>query len=208
MSIIFEPLNVLNSKQVLEGIAKNFASYEIMGKTLQIDLEELYLFFEPTINNSMLHSYVAKDFNKVVGGIICNDFKFFIDSVKNVLFSFELEAIIGLLSTLEANYIKQHDPNYKEKSYLYQYATYVEAEYNNQGIATELYRLSEENAKYHGFKKLITISTGLKSQYIRINKLNFQVMNSIDYKTFIFKGHNVFADIQEVNDCKLLIKHL
>jgi hypothetical protein len=96
----------------------------------------------------------------------------------------------------------------KQNYTFYEYSTYVSSEYGNKGIASGLYKISEEYAISNGYKNIFTISTGPISQHIRINKLGFKLLDEIDYKTFEFNGINVFSKITQVNTCKSLIKTL
>ena len=76
----------------------------------------------------------------------------------------------------------------------------------NQGIATELYKISEKYALENGYRNVFTISTGPISQHIRINKLGFVIVDQTDYKLFKFSGRHVFAQIDNVDTCKCLVK--
>ena len=76
----------------------------------------------------------------------------------------------------------------------------------NQGIATGLYKISQEFAFENNYKNVFTISTGPISQHIRIKKLGFVIVDEIAYKTFLFNQSYVFAQIEQVDTCKSLVK--
>jgi hypothetical protein len=88
----------------------------------------------------------------------------------------------------------------------FHYFTNVSPDYGNQGIASNLYKISEKYAIENNYKNIFTISSGPISQHIRINKLGFKFLNEIDYKTFQFNGINVFSNIKQVDTCKSLLK--
>ena len=76
----------------------------------------------------------------------------------------------------------------------------------NQGIATGLYKISQEFAFENNYKNVFTISTGPISQHIRIKKLGFVIVDEIAYKTFLFNQSYAFAQIEQVDTCKSLVK--
>ncbi len=210
MNIQYEKLNHSNFESVTSELSRNFSDHELITRTLKIKSKEIYALFYPIVKNSFIHSYVARNLidNKIIGAIICNDVRFFTDdlSYEGISFSTELQGVMSFLSTLENQYIQEN--LVIENTHLYQYATYVDIQYRGKGVATELYKLSEEGAKNSGFKKIITISTGLVSQHIRINKLKFAIEHELDYQSFSFLGKFIFKTIDEVNSCKLFVKKL
>ena len=76
--------------------------------------------------------------------------------------------------------------------------------YSNKGIATSLYKISEEYALEYKYNNILTISTGPISQHIRINKLGFKCLDEIAYSNFQFNGDNIFSKIKQVNTCKYI----
>ena len=76
----------------------------------------------------------------------------------------------------------------------------------NQGIATGLYKISQQFAFENNYKNVFTISTGPISQHIRIKKLGFLIVDEIAYKKFAFNQSYVFAQIDQVDTCKCLVK--
>ena len=210
MNLSFEKLNSSDKDEVLNGVSCSFAKYEVMGGVLQLEPSDLKPVFETMINDSVNTSFVAKDIsnNKIAGAIICNDFSYF-SNLTESHFNSKGMPIESLLGLLENSFVKSefHAPN-KSNHTFYQYATYVNDDYGNKGIATKLYNISEQYAVDNGYKNVLTISTGAITQHIRINKLGFKCIDEIDYKSFQFNGENVFSNINQVKTCKCLIKIL
>ena len=208
MNISYEKLDICNFDEVLNGLCFSLAKYEPMGIVLELESNDLVSFFEPIIRNSVETSYIAKDIvnNRIAGAIICNDFHYF-TNLEEENISKKDEPIEYLLKTLEKSFMNSeyYIRNIQNHTF-YQYATYVSPDYGNQGIASNLYKISEKYAIENNYKNIFTISSGPISQHIRINKLGFKFLNEIDYKTFQFNGINVFSNIKQVDTCKSLIK--
>lgn len=192
-----------------ENISYNFSENETITKTLKVTGADLQPLFSSWIEQSFPYSYVAKDLkkDKVVGGLLCNDFTFFLNTAGPEVFSLKIHAVTDLLSTLENRFIKQFPGSLKEKNYLYHYALYVDKEYSNKGIATSLYTISQKNAQEKGFKNIIAILTGLISQHIYLNKLGFKKIDELIYKDFCFQGKHLLSNV-EPKTCVLAIRDL
>ena len=160
MKIAYEPLDTHSLENILIGMSDNFATRESMSKALKIKSRELQTLFSPLIQGSFDHSYVVKDLetNNIIGGIVCNDLIFFMNAHFSHDFSPELESILSLISELEHNFIGKHHDLIKERSYLYQFAIYVDEKFKGKGIGMNLLKLSEESAKKKKFKKEIFIT--------------------------------------------------
>jgi hypothetical protein len=210
MNISYEKLDILNFDEVLKGLCFSMAKYEPMGIVLDLESDDLVSFFEPIIRSCVETSFIAKDIvnNRIAGAIICNDFNYF-TNLEEENISKKDEPIEYLLKTLESSFMKsEYYIRSMQNHTFYQYATYVSPDYGNQGIASNLYKISEKYAIGNNYKNIFTISSGPISQHIRINKLGFKFLHEIDYKTFQFNGINVFSDIKQVDTCKSLVKLL
>jgi predicted GNAT family acetyltransferase len=218
--IVYSKLDEKTVDDVLNGLAVSFANHETLGKCLKIVKEDMLKTFSALLPNTFKNSFVVTDKsknNKVIGAIICLDFLKTLNhepdennNLTSTVFDDITEPIHSILSQLEEKYIadKKASNEFKENNILYQYATYVDNEYNGRGIGTKLYQLSEQNAIDDGFKYLVTISTGPYSQHIRKNKLHFTKLYQTDYQTFEYNGKKVFSDITTTPGCMLFEKKL
>jgi len=210
MNISFEKLEISYLEEVLNGLCYSFAKYEPTSVVLDLDNYDLKCVFEPVMKNCLNTSFIAKDKinNKIAGAIICNDYNYFLN-LDGHSFNQKGEPVGSLLASLENSFQKsEYYIADKTNHTFYQYATYVNDDYNNKGIATSLYKISEEYALEYKYKNILTISTGPISQHIRINKLGFKCIDEIAYSNFQFNGVNIFSKIKQVNTCKCLIKIL
>lgn len=206
MNISYENLNLKSLKTIIDGLAVAFAHQETMSKVLAVSPQDLQEIFESVIPNSLENSYVAKDKNKIVGGMISNDFTFFFKPSFSEGLSFELQAIMELLAELEQCFVHQFPELTREGVSLYLYAVYVDKMYAGKGIGTNLYKMTEENARKRGFKNLVTISTGPMSQHISY-KQGFEKIDEIKYKNFNFRGKAVFSSLEN-KSCMIMTKKL
>ncbi|MDI9637884.1 GNAT family N-acetyltransferase [Geitlerinema splendidum] len=207
MDISYENLNLKSLKTVIEELAVTFTNQETMSKALAVPSQDLQEIFESFVPNSLENSYIAKDKNKVVGGMISNDFAFFFNSSFPEGLSFELQAIMELLTELEQRFACQFPELTREGASLYLYTVYVDKMYAEKGIGTNLYKMTEENARKRGFKNLVSISTGPISQHISIYKQGFKKIDEIKYENFNFKGKAVFSNLEN-KSCMIMTKKL
>lgn len=208
-SIIYEQLSDFVVQEVSSAISLNFSIREPISKSVGATPKMLEKLFLPILSDTRVQNFawVAKHHDLVVGAIICGVFEDLVEESSTLeQYDESLRPIVSLLGSLEQEFLLKNQPH--KKQILYQYATYVNEEFANRGIATNLYTISEKQAKDKGFKKLITISTGPISQYIRRNKLNF--INEIEakYSEFVFQDELPFASIEGVDSCVLLSKSI
>ena len=210
MNISYEKLDICNFDEVLNGLCFSMAKYEPMGIASGLESNDIVSLYEPILRNSFETSFIAKDIvnNRIAGAIICNDFHYF-TNLEEENISKKDEPIEYLLKTLENSFMncEYYIRNIQNHTF-YQYATYVSPDYGNQGIASNLYKISEKYAIENNYKNIFTISSGPISQHIRKNKLGFKFLDEIDYKSFQFNGINVFSNIKQVDTCKSLVKIL
>lgn len=207
MNISYENLNAKYLKATVEGLALAFADQEVMSKALAISPQELQKVFDSCVPDSLENSYVAKDKNKVVGGMISNDFTFFFKPSFSEGLSFELQAIMELLAELEQRFAHQFPELTNEGVSLYLYAVYVDKMHAGKGVGTNLYKMTEENARKRGFKNLVSICTGPMSQHISIYKQGFKKIDEIKYENFNFRGKAVFSSLEN-KSCMIMTKKL
>jgi len=207
MNIYYQKATKEFFEENLTGFIESFSEHEPMGKALGITPEELVPLFRYSLWESMEYSFIAIDLStgKVVGGVICNDLLFFLESSSGP-FSDKMNTIISLLEQMEASFVADFGP-FKNKDYLYHFATYVVPSYKGQDIATRLYQISEQAAAAKGFQNVMTVSTGLISQHIRIDKLGFRKVKELPYKSFWYEGQTVFEALDSTS-CMTLVKKL
>ena len=209
MHITYEPLSEAYLTKLSMKMSLGFAERESMARVLKIKPRELQKLFFPLMQDSLEHSYIAKDreTNDVIGGIICNDFTFFMNSHGPAHISIKLNAILSLLTTLENSFLEQSSGIIKKRDFLYQYLIYVDKNYTGKKIATNLCKMSIKSAKKRNFKNIISIPTGPISQCIYINKLKFKKLNEIAYADYQFEGKNVFSCLGATS-CALVMNTL
>lgn len=208
MNILYEKLDICNFDEVLNGLCFSMAKYEPMGIASELESNDIVSLYEPILRDSVETSFIAKDIvnNRIAGAIICNDFHYF-TNLDDQSINVKEEPIEYLLKLLENSFMSSeyYKANMKNHTF-YEYSTYVSPDYGNQGIASNLYKISEKYAIENNYKNIFTISSGPISQHIRINKLGFKFLDEIDYKAFQFNGINVFSNIKQVDTCKSLVK--
>ena len=127
--IKYEKLNATTDlDEVLNGLCYNFAKFEPMAKSLDLENDDLTCIFKPILKDCANTSFVARDVsnNKIAGAIICNDFNFF-NNFDGQGFNAKGEPIGHLLGLLEENFMKSS--YFAANKTYYQYATFVNSDY-------------------------------------------------------------------------------
>ena len=109
-----------------------------------------------------------------------------------------------MLQQLDALY-KQHDLVQKNQI-LHLFLLAVDREHTGKKIGANLVEATEILGKIKEYKGAISEVTGPVSQYIFIEKQNYDVIGAIKYQEFEFESKTVFQNIKDAESCKLVYK--
>jgi ribosomal protein S18 acetylase RimI-like enzyme len=205
--IIYEVFQVNDIEQTIACIIEAFPRGEPMAKALGITPDEYYFFAkivcEKAVNDGL--SVVAKDkaTGQVIGFCISEDLASEPPEGLEKI-NVKLHPILALLTSLDEEYKKSHKVEKGQIFHLYMVG--VREPYKSQNIATTLLSENLKLAKLKNFSGAITEATGLVSQRIIRDKLGFNEKFAIEYKSFTYKGENVFKNIENSLSCILLEK--
>lgn len=205
--IVYKILQEKDIEQTIICLSEVFSGGEPMVKTLEITKEEFYPFAEiyckKAIKEGLSVIATEKETCKVIGFVISEDFASEqpegIESINE-----KFQPIMVLLDTLDEQYKKTHTVKKGQILHLFMGGVNENYKRNKVGIT-----LTEENlklAKTKQFSGAVAEATGLVSQHILRDKLGFEEMFSIEYKSFNYNGVNVFNNIEGPVSCILMEK--
>lgn len=205
--ISYEILQENNLKQTVACISEVFPGGEPMTKALGITPDEFYPFAEiyckKAINDGL--SIIAKDkaSRKVIGFMISEDFVSEpAEEIKTINAKFH--PILALLDSLDEIYKKSHKV---EKGQIFRlFMGGVNEHYKRRNVGMTLTEESLKLAKTKNFSGAIGEATGFVSQHILRDKFGFDEKAAIEYKSFTYKGENVFKTVEDAPRCVLVEK--
>ncbi|MFB8790660.1 MAG: hypothetical protein U7123_17850 [Potamolinea sp.] len=206
--ILFQTMQTGDIEDTATCISQVFSSFEPIAKALKISFDEFYRFAVPICQKAADKkiSLIAKDqkTGEVVGFIISEDFMTVDpDSLEGIDNKFEF--VFGLLSELEDNYRKCH--LVKAGQILHIFMLGVQEKYSKRHIATTLVAENLNLAKQHNFEIAIADATGVASQQIFRN-LGFTEEFAIEYKSYKFKGKQIFSSLENPPNCLLMSRYI
>ncbi|WP_226586739.1 GNAT family N-acetyltransferase [Microseira wollei] len=202
--ILFQTMHHRDIEETAICISQVFSSFETLAKALKISGNEMYWLALPVCEKAADEeiSIIAKErkTKEVVGFIISEDFlTIYPDPPLGIDNKFE--AVFCLLSELEENYRSCHPV--KAGQVLHIFMLGVQEQYTKRHIATTLVKENLNLAKHHNFEIAITEATAVGSQHI-FRKLGFTEEFAIAYKSYKFKGKQIFSSIEKPSSCLLM----
>lgn len=201
--IIFQTMNHSDIEETAICISQVFSSFEPLAKALKISLNEMYRLALPvcekTADEAISIIAKARNTKEVVGFIISENFMTIHPDHLGIDNKFE--ALFSWLSELEEKY-RSRNP-IKAGQVLHIFMLGVQEKYTKRHIATTLVKENLNLAKHHNFEIAIAEATGVASQHIFRN-LGFTEEFAIEYKSYKFKGKNIFSSIEHPSSCLLM----
>ncbi len=202
--ILFQTMQRSDIEETATCISQVFSSFEPIAKALKISFNEFSQLAVSVCQKAADEeiSLIAKDqkTGEIVGFIISEDFMTsspdFLEGIDN-----KLEAVFSLISELEENYRSCH--SFKAGQVLHIFMLGVQKKYTNRHIAKTLVRENMNLAKHHNFEIAIAEAAGVGSQHIFRN-LGFSEEFAIEYKSYKFKGKQIFSAIEQPSNCLLM----
>ena len=111
---------------------------------------------------------------------------------------------MALLNDLDEEYKKAYRVDEGELLRLFMIG--ASGPYKNRKIATTLVKKHLQLAKAKKFSGAIAEVTGQISRHILVDKFGFNEKLKINYKSYVYKGINVFENIKDCSNCILLEK--
>lgn len=201
--ILFQIMQSGDIQETATCISQVFSSFEPIAKALKISFNEFYQLAVPVCQKAADEeiSLIAKDqkTGEIVGFIISEDFMTSYSNSEDIDNKFE--AVFYLMSELEENYRSCNSVQAGQVLHIFMLG--VQEKYTNRHIATTLVRENMNLAKHHNFEIAITEATGVGSQQI-FRKLGFTEEFAIEYKSYKFKGKQIFNSIENPPNCLLM----
>lgn len=202
--ILFQKLQPSDIEETATCISQVFSSFEPIAKALKISFNQFYQLAVPVCQKAADEeiSLIAKDrkTGEIVGFIISEDFMTsHSDPYEGIDNKFE--AVFYLLSELEENYRSCNHLTAGQVLHIFMLG--VQEKYTKRNIATTLVRENLNLAKHHNFEIAIAEATGVGSQQIFRN-LGFTEEFAIEYKSYKFKGKQIFSFIENPPHCLLM----
>ncbi len=190
--MVIEKLQYEDIQIAASLIADSFTLNEPMTSYLKINSLSFKIWCEKIINTSIHDDicFVAKENDKIVGCVIA-------ENIQNTIIpnSKDIQPIIDLLHELECFY-----PNSKNKTcHIYLVATRIG--YERKNICHNLLNHLHTELEKQNYKHVIAELTSPGTQHICLNKLNFEILYCLDYKT-----HYAFQNLD--GKCILAMKNL
>lgn len=205
--IIYEVFRENDMEQTIACIIETFSRKEPMVIALGIIPDENLFFVKIVCEKAVKDglSIVAKDkvTGKVIGFCLSED----LESEPPEGFdkiNMKIHPILELLTRLDEEYKKSR--KVIKGKFFHLYMVGVSEPFEKQNIGTTLLDENLKLAKLKNFSVAIAEATGSVSQHIIRYKLEFNEMFAIDYKSFKYKGKNVFKNIENSPSCILLEK--
>lgn len=202
MKIRFEPINENNYLIAADCLSYMFFNYEPVTSHLGLEWESyknMVQRFCKVIGKNGL-CFVAIDEEKEIACGVNTTIDLMIDFGKE--FENEPGNFDDVLEKLAPDMAMTHElaePFMERKEYskgecinFFQCA--VLPKYSGAGIATQLVRLTLEEAQKRGYSQAIVSCTSGRSKSI-FDKLGYEVVNSINYSDFEFEGERFFRDV-------------
>jgi hypothetical protein len=205
--IIYEVLQAKDLEQTIARIGEVFTRGEPTTIDLGITLDEFYRFAEVNCKKAIKEglSVIARDkeTHKVIGFSIAEDLTSEPpEGIETINVKFK--PVMALLKQLDDEYKKSH--KVEKWQILRLVMAGVSEHYEGRGIVTKLIEENLKLAKLKNFSGAIAEVTGLASQHITRDKLGFKEKFAIEYKSFTYKGKNVFKNIKTPQRCILIEK--
>ncbi len=202
--IMFQVLSHRDIEDTATCISQVFSSFEPIAKALKISFNELYPLAVTVCQKAADEeiSIIAKDqkTGEVVGFIISEDLMTVkpgpTEGIDN-----KFEAVFSFLSELDENYLSCH--SVKAGQVLHILMLGVQEKYTKRQIATTLVKENLKLAKHHNFQIAIAEATAVGSQQIFRN-LGFTEEFAIEYKSYKFKGKQIFSSLENPPNCLLM----
>lgn len=206
--IIYDYIKASDLKPVIDVVRRYFGPLETMNRAVGVQPEDFDIFANVigTIALDEGLSLVAR--NAVTGEFIAPVIlKDFITKIPESTFEYspKLLPIFGMIDDL-ADMFTGGRGHVERNDVLELFIGLMPPEYQNMGITTTLWNASQYVAKEHGFNSVVSTITGGASSHIALNKLGFNLLYEIPYKTYNFSGKQVFAGIRETETCKFVEK--
>lgn len=204
--IVYEIFQAKDLEETIDLIAEDFSEAEPITKSLGITAEEFHYFAEIYCNKAIIDklSIVAKDKGKIIGFIISKDLESDPpEGIENVNSKFD--PAMALLNKLDEEYMKSYKKADDKIFHLFMGG--VDKQHEKRHIVTTLTEESLKIAKLNNFTVAIAEATGLATQHILRDKLEFTERIVIEYKQFLYEGKYPF-NIEEPKSCILVEKRL
>lgn len=202
--ILFQIMQSGDIQETATCISQVFSSFEPIAKALKISFHEFYRLALPVCQKAADEeiSIIAKhrQTGEVVGFIISEDFMT-IDQYPPEGIDNKFESVFSWLSELEENYRSCN--HVKAGQLLHILMLGVQEKYTKRHIATNLVRENLNLAKHHNFEIAMAEATSVGSQHIFRN-LGFTEEFAIEYKSYKFKGKQIFNSIENPPNCLLM----
>lgn len=207
--IIYEIFKENDLEQTIACIIDVFPRREPMTKALHITPDEFYSFAKIYCKKAVKDglSVIAKDRDtgRVIGFMISEDLVS--EPQEEIeMISKKFHPIMALLNRLEEEYKKNRMVDKGEVLHLFMGG--VSQHYEGRNITTTLIEENLKLAKMKNFSYAIGEETGKVVFHITRDKLGFNEKNSIQYKSFTYKGEKVFENIETSASCILVEKQL
>jgi ribosomal protein S18 acetylase RimI-like enzyme len=202
--IILQTMQPNDIEETATCISQVFSKFEPIAKALNISFNEFYQLAVPVCQKAAEAeiSIIAKDrkTGEIVGFIIAEDFMT-IDSEPPEGIDNKFKSVFSLLSELEKNYRSCHPIETKQILHISMLG--VQERYTQRYIAKHLVIENLKLAKYHNFDMALTEATAVGSQHL-FRKLGFTEEFAIQYKSYKFKGQQIFSSIENPSNCLLM----
>jgi ribosomal protein S18 acetylase RimI-like enzyme len=193
--ITYEILQEKDLEETVALLSNVFSNGEPVTKSLEITPKEFHYFAEIYCKKAVKEglSVIAKDKgnNKVISFLISED----LDTEQpEGIEKIDIKILPGmaLLDALE----KDMKSNKKEDVHRFHiFLGGTVEQYKNRKIMTILFEESMKLAKIKHFTSIVAEPSGFATQHM-FSKLGFEIRNMIEYKTFLYKGKNVFKNIE------------
>lgn len=184
-----------------------FTHYEPMTKALKITSDEFYqlakIVCEKSVKDQL--SLVAKE--KKTGNVVAFSVAEDLmseppEGIENISDSFQ--PIFALLEDLDRVYKRVNRP--VKGGFLRLFMGGSCFIYKNRGIITALLEGHLQLAREKNFLGVVAEVTGPISRHILVDKYSFKEKNQIEYKSYVYNGRKVFANIEDASACILIEK--
>ena len=180
-----------------------------MTRGLQVSSQTFGCFAELYSEKAVVDglSIVAKEVHggKLVGCLISEDFASVApDGIESL--PSEFDPILALLDALGREYKDSHPC--RKNELLHEFLMGVYSEYTGRSIGYNLVAANHLLGQLKGFRGAIAEVTGPVSQRIFVDKHHYQILDSINYKEFEFRGKAYFEEILDCESCQLVHKEL